>query len=77
MGRDLEAARKELTRDVMGRPGVSGTAVGERNGEPCLLVYLDGGVDGRISDREAVRSIPKSVGGYPVVVETTGSFRRL
>jgi hypothetical protein len=66
---DLEAARKELTREVMGRAGVSGTAVGERNGKPCLLVY--------VSDREAGRSIPKSVGGYPVVVETTGSFRRL
>jgi hypothetical protein len=69
LARDLEAARKELTREVMGRPGVSGTAVGERNGKPCLLVY--------VSDREAGRSIPKSVGGYPVVVETTGSFRRL
>jgi hypothetical protein len=67
--RDLEAARKKLTRDVMGRPGVTGTAVGERNGEPCLLVY--------VSDGEAGRSIPEDVGGYPVVVETTGSFRRL
>jgi hypothetical protein len=73
LARDLEAARKKLTREVMGRPGVSGTAVGERNGEPCLLVYLDGGV----SDRDGRRSIPERVGGYPVVVETTGSFRRL
>jgi hypothetical protein len=70
LARDLEAARKKLTRDVMRRPGVTGTAVGERNGEPCLLVYVDGSVD-------AGRSIPESVGGYPVVVETTGSFRRL
>jgi hypothetical protein len=69
LARDLETARKALTREVMGRPGVSGTAVGERNGEPCLLVY--------VSDREAGRSIPRDVGGYPVVVETTGSFRRL
>ena len=66
---DLDAARKELTRRVMGRPGVSGTAVGQRHGKPCLLVY--------VSDREAGRSIPREVGGYPVVVETTGSFRRL
>jgi hypothetical protein len=66
---DLEAARQELTRRVMGRPGVSGTAVGERNGQPCLKVY--------VSDREAGRSIPKDVGGYPVVVETTGPFRGL
>jgi hypothetical protein len=66
---DLDAARKELTRQVMGRPGVSGTAVGQRHGKPCLLVY--------VSEREAGRSIPREVGGYPVVVETTGSFRRL
>jgi hypothetical protein len=66
---DLEAARKELTRRVMGRPGVSGTAVGKRHGKPCLKVY--------VSDPEAGRSIPEDVGGYPVVVETTGSFRRL
>ncbi|MGE0158121.1 MAG: hypothetical protein AB7T31_01845 [Gemmatimonadales bacterium] len=69
MAKDLEAACKELTRRVMGRPGVTGTAVGERGGKPCLKVY--------VSDREAGRSIPKDVGGYPVVVETTGSFRRL
>jgi len=69
LARDIEAARKKLTRDVMGRPGVSGTAVGERNGEPCLLVYVD--------DREAARSFPNDVDGYPVVVETTGFFRRL
>ena len=69
MARDLEAARKELTRKVMGRPGVSGTAVGERNGKPCLKVYVD--------DREVRRSLPKEVGGYPVVVETTGPFRAL
>ena len=69
MSRDLEAARAELTRRVMGRPGVSGTAVGEKNGQPCLKVY--------VSDREAGRSIPKDVGGYPVVVETTGPFRGL
>jgi hypothetical protein len=66
---DLEAARKELTRLVMGRPGVSGTAVGEESGRPCLKVY--------VSDPEAGRSIPKDVGGYPVVVETTGPFRGL
>jgi hypothetical protein len=50
----------------MGRPGVSGTAIGERGGKPCLKVY--------VSDPKAGRSLPRAVGGYPVVVETTGSF---
>jgi hypothetical protein len=66
---DLEAARRELTQRVIGQRGVSGTAVGEHGGKPCLKVY--------VTDREAERSVPKSVGGYPVVVETTGKFERL
>jgi hypothetical protein len=53
----------------MGRPGVSGTAIGERGGKPCLKVY--------VTDADGGRSVPKRVGGYPVVVETTGTFKRL
>jgi hypothetical protein len=66
---DLKCAHRELTAQVMGRPGVSGTAIGERRGKPCLKVY--------VSDASAGRAVPKRVGGYPVVVETTGSFKRL
>ena len=66
MANDLASAHRELTQSVMGRPGVSGTAIGERGGRPCLKVY--------VSDPKAGRSFPKVVGGYPVVVETTGSF---
>lgn len=69
MGDDLKAARRELDERVLGREGVSGTAIGERGGKPCLKVY--------VSDAAAGRSVPKKVGGYPVVVETTGPFRRL
>jgi len=65
---DLKAAHRELTARVMGRPGVSGTAVGERAGRPCLKVYL--------SDAKAEKDMPRSVGGYPVVVEVSGSFER-
>lgn len=69
MASDLKAAHRELTSKVMGRDGVSGTAIGERGGKPCLKVYVHDGVAGR--------SVPKRVGGFPVVVETTGPFRRL
>lgn len=69
MSKGLEAARRELTRRVMGRKGVSGTAIGRRNGRPCLKVY--------VSEAQAGRSLPKAVGGYPVVVETTGLFKRI
>ncbi len=66
MARDAASALRELTRTVMGRPGVSGTALGERHGKPCLMVY--------VSDPSVTRSLPKSLEGYPVVVETTGAF---
>lgn len=69
MADDLKAAHRQLTAQVMGRHGVSGTAIGERSGKPCLKVY--------VSDASAGRGIPKRVAGYPVVVETTGPFKRL
>lgn len=65
----LKAALRELTSRVMGRRGVSGTAIGERGGRPCLKVY--------VTDPAAGRSVPGSVRGYPVVVERSGPFERL
>ncbi len=69
MSADIKAAHRKLTDKVMGRPGVTGTAIGIHGGKPCLMVYL--------SERGAGRSVPSSVGGFPVVTEVTGSFRRL
>jgi len=66
---DIKAAHRKLTDKVMGRTGVSGTAIGQRGGKPCLKVY--------VSDSNAKTSIPGSVGGFPVVIEKTGGFRRL
>ena len=65
----LEAAHRRLAARVMGRPGVTGTAIGEEGGRPCLKVYL--------SDRGAAKSLPESVAGFRVVVEITGPFHRL
>ncbi len=65
----LESAHQELTERVMGSPGVNGTAIGERRGKPCLLVY--------VSDSGAEKNLPKNVGGFPVEVELSGPFRKL
>lgn len=65
----LESAHQELTDRVMGSPGVNGTAIGERRGKPCLLVY--------ISDSKAGALLPKRVGGFPVEIELSGPFKRL
>ena len=69
MDRKLEAAQKKLTDRVMGRPGVNGTAIGERDGKPCLKVY--------VSDTGAKKAIPRSQDGFPVVVEVSGRFKAL
>jgi hypothetical protein len=65
----LEAAQRKLTARVMGRPGVTGTAIGERGGKPCLKVY--------VSERDVAKTLPRSVDGFKVLVEVTGTFRRL
>ena len=68
MDHKLEAAHRELTNRVMGRPGVTGTAIGEAGGKPCLKVY--------VSDEEARKALPRSVGGFRVVIEMAGPFTR-
>jgi hypothetical protein len=65
----LDGALQKLTDRVMGREGVTGTAIGEKKGKPCLKVYL--------STASAGKGLPGEVDGFPVVAEVTGSFRRL
>jgi hypothetical protein len=65
----LKAAQKHLTAQVMGRAGVTGTAIGEKNGKACLKVY--------VSKKGSGGSIPRRVRGVPVVVEVTGDIRPL
>ena len=69
MADDIIAAQRRLEAKVLGRAGISGTAVGQRNGLPCLLVYA--------SDKAAAAKVPGKVDGFRVVIETAGSFRRL
>jgi hypothetical protein len=66
---DIKAAQRALDSKVLGRKGVSGTAIGQRGGAPCLLVY--------VSDAQGATGVPRTVDGFSVVIETTGSFRRL
>lgn len=71
MSRDseLKAALRELTGKVMGKPGVTGTAIGKKHGKACLKVY--------VSLRGPGRAVPSHVRGFPVVVERTGTFKPL
>jgi hypothetical protein len=69
MSDGIEAAQKELNARVLGRDGISGTAIGLDGDDPVLKVY--------VRDDKAGGSVPKRVAGFRVVVETTGEFRRL
>ena len=69
MLRDIKAAQRRLNDEVLGKPGISGTAIGEKGGKPCLKVYVGDGADRA--------ELPGRVGGFPVVVEKSGAFRRL
>ena len=69
MADDIQTAQRELTGKVMGKPGVTGTAIGRKGGKDCLMVYTNGDV--------AAGLVPKRVGRFPVVVEKTGTFRKL
>jgi len=67
----IEAVLEEHTDRWMDVPGVVGTAIGESQGQPCIVVFVVEKSD------ELGRKIPASVEGHPVVVEQTGEFRAL
>jgi len=61
----LEAHRREI-HAVAGVVGLSEGAL--EDGTPCVLVMVEGDA------AEAAARLPDHLGGYPVVVRTTGSF---
>ena len=63
------AAQEALTSEVIDLPGVTGTAVGLCDGEPCIKVYLAS------PSPELVDQIPSTFRGFAVDVEITGEFR--
>ena len=65
----VRKAQAELNDRVLGKPGVEGTAIGQVGGNACLKVY--------VSDPKAKSSVPSKVGGFRVVVERSGTFRKL
>ena len=68
MSGDVKGALAELNRKVLGKPGVSGTAVGGTEAKPVLMVYL--------SEASAGKLVPSRVAGVPVKVEVSGPFKK-
>lgn len=67
----IERVQEEHTSEWMTIPGVVGTAIGQCEGKPCILVLT-------ASNTEQVRQqIPANVEGYPVAVRFVGEIRAL
>ena len=65
----IEIVASAHTDSLMSIKGVVGVGIGELNGKPCIKVMLDK------KTRRLVKQIPKSLEGYPVVIEETGEFK--
>ena len=64
----MKGALGKLTKAVIDRPGVTGTAIGLSRGKPCLKVF--------VKDRRAAGKIPSRIDGHRVEVEVSGTFER-
>jgi hypothetical protein len=69
--RTIEQVLKAHTPELMALPGVVGTAQGLCEGRPCILVFVSR------KTPELQKQIPKSLEGYPVILEETGEIRAL
>jgi hypothetical protein len=65
-GRDIRAAKRKLSRQLLRNPGVSGVGIEAADGREWIKVYL-------AEESPALRSLaPAEVDGYPVVIEIIG-----
>jgi hypothetical protein len=67
----IKEVLKKYTKDLMSIPGVVGTGQGLCEGKPCIKVF----VIKKTPDLD--QKIPKTLDGYPVVVEETGEIKAL
>jgi hypothetical protein len=67
----IKEVLKKHTRDLMSMPGVVGTGQGLCEGKPCIKVL----VIEKTPDLD--QKIPKTLDGYPVVIEETGPIKAL
>ena len=71
MPASIEQVLRAHTDAWLAIPGVVGTAIGLKQGKPCILVLV------ARKTKEIAARIPGKVDGYPVVIEESGRFRAL
>jgi hypothetical protein len=67
----IEEVLKEHTNKLMSLPGVVGTAQSLCEGQPCIKVFVSKKTE------KLEQKIPKTLEGYPVVIQETGKFKAL
>lgn len=67
----IEQVQEKHTSQWMAIDGVEGTAIGLYKDKPCIKIFSSK----KAQDLWGV--IPSTVGGYPVIIEETGTFRAL
>ena len=67
----IEEVLKEYTSKLMSISGVVGTAQGLCSGQPCIKVFVSK------MTAELEQRIPKTLKGYPVVIQETGKLKAL
>jgi hypothetical protein len=71
LGRTIEAVLEQYTGSLMSVPGVVGTAIGQRERNPCIKVFVV------TKTRQVIATIPSALHGFPVAIEETGDLRAL
>jgi hypothetical protein len=67
--RDIKTVMEAHVAELMAIPGVTAVAIGAlEDATPCIKVYVEKETD------ETRRTIPKTLEGYPVVVEVSGKI---
>ena len=67
----IEEVLKEHSSKLMSIPGVVGTAQSLCEGQPCIKVFVSK------KTVQLEQKIPKTLEGYPVVIQETGKFKQL
>jgi hypothetical protein len=70
--KDIKRVMADHVDELMSIPGVVGVAIGQlEDGSPCIQILV-----ARAGD-ELKKQIPDQFGGFPVVIEVTGTIRGL
>jgi hypothetical protein len=67
----IKAVLRQHAAALMAIPGVVGVAQGQRDGRPCIAVYV---VE---KTPELAQKIPGTLEGYPVIIEAIGEIKAL